>query len=72
MSVFDGLYTISEVAAIYGLDTSTIRKHISKNKFKYGIEIKKFGNTWILHESGFTRVYGKTTFEQFKISNGTS
>ena len=34
MSVFDGLYTISEVAAIYDLDTSTIRKHISKNKFK--------------------------------------
>ncbi|MDO4504209.1 MAG: helix-turn-helix domain-containing protein [Clostridia bacterium] len=65
-NVFDGLYTITEVAKIYDLDTSTIRKHISKNKFKVDVEIKKFGNTWILHESGFTRVYGKTAFELYK------
>lgn len=65
-NVFDGLYTITEVAKIYDLDTSTIRKHIAKNKFKVDVEIKKFGNTWILHESGFTRVYGKTAFELYK------
>ena len=40
MSVFDGLYTITEVANIYNLDTSTIRKHIAKNKFKFDVEIK--------------------------------
>lgn len=67
-TVFDGLYTITEVAKIYDLDTSTIRKHIGKNKFKVGTEIKKFGNTWILHEAGFTRVYGKSTFETYKNS----
>lgn len=63
---FNGLYTITEVAKIYDLDTSTIRKHIAKNKFKVDVEIKKFGNTWILHESGFTRVYGKAAFELYK------
>lgn len=65
-NVFDGLYTITEVAKIYDLDTSTIRKHIAKNKFKIDIEIKKFGNTWILHESGFTRVYGNEAFKLYK------
>lgn len=65
-NVFDGLYTITEVAKIYDLDTSTIRKHIAKNKFKVDVEIKKFGNTWILHESGFVRVYGKAAFELYK------
>lgn len=65
MSVFDGLYTITEVANIYNLDTSTIRKHIAKNKFNID-EIKKFGNTWIVHENGFVRVYGSDAFELYK------
>lgn len=59
MSVFNDLYTITEVAALYKMDTSTIRKHIAKNRFKRDIEIKKFGNTWILHKDGFIRVYGE-------------
>ena len=66
MSVFDGLYTITEVANIYNLDTSTIRKHIAKNKFEMNVEIKKFGNTWIVHEAGFIRVYGSDAFELYK------
>lgn len=66
MSVFDGLYTITEVANIYNLDTSTIRKHIAKNKFEMNVEIKKFGNTWIVHEAAFIRVYGSDAFELYK------
>ena len=66
MSVFDGVYTITEVANIYNLDTSTIRKHIAKNKFEMNVEIKKFGNTWIVHEAAFIRVYGSDAFELYK------
>lgn len=60
VNVFDNLHTISEAAALYDLDTSTIRKHIAKGKFKYGIEVKKFGNTWILTYQAIIRVYGKS------------
>ena len=37
---FEGLYTFLEVAEIYGIDDSCLRKQVARNKFVIGEEVK--------------------------------
>ena len=38
---FEGLYTFLEVAEIYGIDDSCLRKQVARGKFVIGEEVKK-------------------------------
>lgn len=62
---FNGLYTFQDVANIYGIDSSTIRKQVQKCKFCDN-EIKKFGKTWIITEQAMVHHFGKDLFIAYK------
>ena len=62
---FNGLYTFQDVANIYGIDSSTIRKQVQNQKF-YDNEIKKFGKTWIITEQAMVSHFGKDLFVAYK------
>lgn len=63
---FKGLYTFQEVAKIYGIDNSTLRKRIANNKLIDGVEVKKFGKTWLITEQAMIKHFGKEKFEMEK------
>lgn len=62
---FKGLYTFQDVAKIYNIDASTIRKQVQNHKF-YENEIKKFGKTWIITEQAMVEHFGKELFIAYK------
>ena len=62
---FKGLYTFQDVAQIYNIDASTIRKQVQNQKF-YENEIKKFGKTWIITEQAMIEHFGKELFIAYK------
>ena len=62
---FKGLYTFQDVAQIYNIDASTIRKQVQNHKF-YENEIKKFGKTWIITEQAMIEHFGKELFIAYK------
>lgn len=62
---FNGLYTFQDVAKIYNIDSSTIRKQVQNQKF-YDNEIKKFGKTWIITEQAMISHFGKDLFIAYK------
>lgn len=63
---FKGLYTFLEVAKIYGIDDSCLRKQVSRNKFVIGEDVKKMGRTWIITEQAMIRNFGNLKFEEYK------
>lgn len=63
---FNGLYTFEEIAYIYNIDASTIRKQVQQNKFIEDKEIKKFGKTWIITEKAVKEHYGTTLLNLYK------
>ena len=63
---FDGLYTFLEVAEIYGIDSSCLRKQVSRGKFVIDEEIKKIGTTWIITEQAMVKNFGSLKFEEYK------
>ena len=62
---FNGLYTFQDVAKIYNIDSSTIRKQVQNQKF-YDNEINKFGKTWIITEQAMVSHFGKDLFIAYK------
>lgn len=62
---FDYLHTLTEIAFIYRIDTSTVRKKISRGEIKVGVEIKKFGGTWVMTEQAMIKHFGKLQFEDY-------
>ena len=62
---FNGLYTFQDVANIYGIDSSTIRKQVQRCKFCDN-EIKIFGKTWIITEQAMVSHFGKELFIAYK------
>ena len=62
---FNGLYTFQDVANIYNIDTSTIRKQVQNHKF-LDSEIRKFGKTWIITEQAMVEHFGKELFIAYK------
>ena len=63
---FEGLYTFLEVAEIYGIDDSCLRKQVARNKFVIGEDVKKMGRTWIITEQAMVRSFGNLKFEEYK------
>ena len=62
---FKGLYTFQDVANIYNIDASTIRKQVQNCKF-CDDEIRKFGKTWIITEQAMVSHFGKDLFIAYK------
>lgn len=54
--MLNDLITVTEAAAIWGLNTSTIRYAI-----RYGriTDCKKVGNTWLINRSELIKLYGE-------------
>ena len=63
---FEGLYTFLEVAEIYGIDDSCLRKQVARDKFVIGEEVKKMGRTWIITEQAMVKSFGTLKFEEYK------
>lgn len=63
---FEGLYTFLEVAEIYGIDDSCLRKQVARDKFVIGEDVKKMGRTWIITEQAMVRTFGTLKFEDYK------
>ena len=63
---FEGLYTFLEVAKIYGIDDSCLRKQVARDKFVIGEEVKKMGRTWIITEQAMIKSFGALKFEEYK------
>lgn len=63
---FGGLYTFLEVAEIYGIDDSCLRKQVARDKFVIGEEVKKMGRTWIITEQAMIKSFGALKFEEYK------
>ena len=62
---FNGLYTFQDVANIYNIDASTIRKQVQNCKF-CDDEIRKFGKTWIITEQAMVSHFGNELFIAYK------
>lgn len=63
---FEGLYTFMEVAKIYGMDDSSLRKQVARDKFVIDEDIKKMGRTWIITEQAMVKNFGTLKFEEYK------
>ena len=63
---FEGLYTFLEVAEIYGIDDSCLRKQVARGKFVIGEDVKKMGKTWIITEQAMIKSFGALKFEEYK------
>ena len=55
---FNGLYTFQDVAKIYNMDNSTLRKQVSSPKLIEGKDVKKFGKTWLITEQAMVQHFG--------------
>ncbi|MGL5725207.1 hypothetical protein [Cetobacterium sp.] len=63
---FEGLYTFLDVAEIYGIDSSCLRKQVARDKFVIDEDIKKIGTTWIITEQAMVKNFGTLKFEEYK------
>ena len=63
---FEGLYTFKDVANIYGIDDSCLRKQVARDKFVIGEDVKKMGRTWIITEQAMIKNFGTLKFEEYK------
>lgn len=63
MSSFEGLFTFSDVARMYNIDQSTLRKNVGI-KFIDGEDVKKLGKTWIIRQEALIREFGFIPNEQ--------
>ena len=57
---FSGLISLKEASIMYSKEESTLRRNISNGKFKEGVDVKKFGNTWVFNIEAPEREYEKT------------
>ncbi len=62
---FEGLYTFLEIAKIYGMDDSSLRKKVARGKLVVGIDVKKIGRTWIITEQAMVKNFGALKFEEY-------
>ena len=63
---FEGLYTFLEVAEIYGIDDSCLRKQVARGKFVIGEDVKKMGATWIITEQALVNSFGVEKLKNYK------
>lgn len=65
IEIFNQLITLSEVAFIYRIDSSTLRKKISKGILRANIDVMKFGGTWIMTKKSMVKMFGKYRYEKY-------
>lgn len=53
------IMSLSEAAKEWGLDDSTLRKLITTDKVKEGIDYRKSGRIWLITRECMHRIYGK-------------
>lgn len=54
----DGILSVSDAAALWDLDTSTIRRAIKDGRLMQSRDCHKIGNQWIITKAAMTRLYG--------------
>ena len=57
MSSFKGLYALANVSNMYNVDEAYITQGIGQ-KFLNNIDVKKFGETWLITEEALLREFG--------------
>lgn len=55
---FDGLITLKDACVVFDKHESTLKTNIKNNKFKEGVDVKKFGTTWVFDIKSLEREYG--------------
>lgn len=62
---FDGLISMGDATAIWGLNESTLRKAISYGKLKNGVDVCKYGKQWVVSFESMIREYGYPNSNQY-------
>lgn len=57
-TAFDNLLALSDATIIWGLHESTLRKAISYGKLVNGVDVCKFGYSWVVTMEAMLREYG--------------
>lgn len=57
-TAFDNLLALSDATIIWGLHESTLRKAISYGKLINGVDVCKFGYSWVVTMDAMIREYG--------------
>lgn len=57
---FEGLISLQDAAKLYNKQDGTLRMNIKNGKFANGIDVKKFGTTWVFDISALEREYNQT------------
>lgn len=66
------LHTFAEVSYIYKINTSTLRKKVSRGELVKGKEVEKFGGTWIITEGAMTKHFGSKQFIEYVTTGSVS
>ena len=56
---FDGLISMGDATAAWGLNESTLRKAIAYGKLKNGVDVCKYGKQWVISVPSMIREYGE-------------
>ena len=56
---FDGLISMADATAAWGLNESTLRKAIAYGKLKNGVDVCKYGKQWVISVPSMVREYGE-------------
>ena len=52
------VFTFSEAAELWSIDSSTLRHRVTSEKLLEGIDYKKSGKVWLITKSAMERLYG--------------
>lgn len=56
--VLTQVFTFSEAAQLWSIDSSTLRHRVTSEKLLDGIDYKKSGKVWLITKSAMERLYG--------------
>lgn len=56
---FDGLISMADATAAWGLNESTLMKAIAYGKLKNGVDVCKYGKQWVISVPSMIREYGE-------------
>lgn len=66
MGSFNGLYTFQDVAKIYNMDNSTLRKQVANKKLIINKDVKKFGKVWLITEQAMIQNFGSGMLQMYR------
>jgi len=56
--VLTQVFTFSEAADLWNIDSSTLRHRVTSEKLIEGVDYKKSGKVWLITKSAMERLYG--------------